>query len=147
MMLFFPSLEQTLGLHLSILFFTPTMLQTSDFGRSDRYCHFKCNIHIIIPRLIGGAFSICRYQPQNDTKEHSVTMLTIFFSISKCWWQNLTAFKYWEGILLCRWDLLQRFICPTIKCSVIATAQVWICTNHMLDNLGWDSPMFWNFFP
>ena len=42
---------QTSGLHLSILFFTPPKLQTSDFGRSDRYCHYKSDIYIIIPRM------------------------------------------------------------------------------------------------
>ena len=32
------------------LIFTPPMLQTSDIGRSDRYCNCKSDIYIIIPR-------------------------------------------------------------------------------------------------
>ena len=43
--------KQTSGLHVSILFLTPPMLQTSDFERSDRYCHDKSDNYILIPRM------------------------------------------------------------------------------------------------
>ena len=51
--------------HLSILFFSPPMLQTSDFGRSDRYCHHKSlqYLECVSLRVNGGAFS---FRPQDS---------------------------------------------------------------------------------
>ena len=33
------------------LFLTPPMLQTSDFERSDRYCNYKSDNYIKVPRM------------------------------------------------------------------------------------------------
>ena len=43
--------KQTSGLHVSILFLTPPMLQTSDLERSDQNCHFKSYNYIIKRRM------------------------------------------------------------------------------------------------
>ena len=43
--------KQTLDLHLSILFLTPPMLQTSDLERYDQNCHFKSDNYFLIRRM------------------------------------------------------------------------------------------------
>ena len=61
--------RQTLGLHLSILFLTPKMLQTSDFERSDLYYHYKSDIYIKIPRK-------CRPEDQQGLLLASAVFIT-----------------------------------------------------------------------
>ena len=98
---------QTLDLHVSILFLTPPMLQTSDFERSERYCHYKSDNYITIPRM-------CK------SKELAGVLLAVAFDCGATCLATLTRSCYCFDRLLnkqwkhCKESRFHKLFCVTL---------------------------------
>ena len=85
--------KQTSDLHVSILFLTPLRLQTSDFERSDQYCHYKTDNYIIIPRmpmhedeqgvLLASALHVGVTLPDDFLQKNNCILLNLLSSLEK----------------------------------------------------------------